>query len=110
MTSSSAGIVGVDLFRDIMTHVRPDGAHGSTDIARSSMSAIGGHVSGFARAGARWALKRQFWGHDKLIREFVEAVRTGKDSPVSVDDAVAVVAFTQRLLESLGLETVRDQA
>jgi len=111
MTSSRAGIVGVDLFRDIMTHVRPDGAHGSADIARSSMSAIGGHVSGFARAGARWALKRQFWGHDRLIHEFIDAVRTGKDSPVSLDDALGVVGFTQQLLESLGLDIVsKDHA
>jgi scyllo-inositol 2-dehydrogenase (NADP+) len=110
MASSSAGIVGVDLFRDIMTHVRPDGAHGSLDIARSSMSALGGHVSGFARAGARWALKRQFWGHDRLIREFVEAVRTGKASPVPVSDALGVVVFTQQLLESLDLGLAKSPA
>ena len=103
MASHRSGVVGIDLFRDIAVKLGPDGAHGSLDIARSSLSAVTGHVSGFTRAGARWVSRRQFWGHDTLIGEFVDAVRTGRPSPVPLADALNVVGFTNDLLEALDL-------
>jgi predicted dehydrogenase len=103
MASHRSGVFDVDLFRDITIHLVPDGAHGSLDIARSSLSAVGGHISGFARAGARWVSRRQFWGHDVLIGEFVEAIRRTRPSPVPLDEAVNVVALTDDLLQTLGL-------
>lgn len=107
MASSRSGIIGVDLFRDVMIRVGPDGAHGSLDIARSSMSAVAGHVTGFARAGARWVTKRQFWGHDRLIGEFVEAIRAGRPSPISLEEALNVVTVTDNLIEMLGLREAK---
>lgn len=107
IASCPSGVFGVDLFRDITVHVGPDGAHRSLDVARSSLSAIGGHISGFARVGARWVSRHQFWGHDTLIGEFVEAVQTGQPAPVRLDDALNVVAFTDDLLGTLGLRGAR---
>jgi scyllo-inositol 2-dehydrogenase (NADP+) len=103
MGTHRSGVLDVDLFRDIAVHLGPDGAHGSLDVARSSVSAIRGHVGGFAKAGARWASRRQFWGHDKLIGEFVDAVRARRPSPVSIEDALNVVGFTNDLLVALDL-------
>jgi scyllo-inositol 2-dehydrogenase (NADP+) len=103
MASSPAQVIGVDLFRDITMRLAPDGAHGSLDIARSSAAAIAGHVTGFARAGVRWISRRQYWGHDVLIGEFVEAIRESRPSPIALPDALNVVTFTDNLLEALGL-------
>ncbi len=101
MASASTAVVGLDLFRDITVDLGPDGEHGSMDIARSSFSAIAGHVAGFARAGTRWVRNRQFWGHDMLIGRFHDAVRHGTAPPVPVDDALGVVALTDALLAEL---------
>lgn len=103
LASSARGVLGLDLFRDIAVQVRPDGAHKARDIARTSVSALGGHALGFARAGARLVRGAQFWGHDELIAAFVEAVRRGSPAPVSLDEALAVVDFTDSVLAALEL-------
>jgi len=95
-------VIDVDLFRDITTSVRSDGAHKPVDILRSSASAIGGHVSGFARAGARYVAKRQTWGHEALIRLFLDAVRTGGPSPVPLDESLAIVRLTDAIICDMG--------
>lgn len=103
MASGRRQLIGVDLFRDITMRLGPDSAHSSLDIARSSFSAIAGHVTGFAQAGARWVSGRQFWGHDLLIGEVIEAIRGTRPSPIPIHDALNVVAFTDSLLEALDL-------
>ena len=100
MASSAQQFIDIDLFRDITIGLRPDGEHRSADIARSSASAVGGHLSGFAKAGARWVTKKQFWGHDVLIGKFYDAVATNGASPVPMEDALNVVAVTDDLLAS----------
>ena len=105
MASSSERFVDVDLFRDIAIGLRPDGEHRSSDIARSSASAVSGHVAGFARAGGRWLAQRQFWGHDVLIGRFYDAVRGHGPVPVPMEDALSVVAASDDLLSHLGPPT-----
>jgi predicted dehydrogenase len=105
MACNSGQVIGIDLFRDIMMRLGPDGAHGSLDIARSSLSAIAGHVTGFAQTGARWMRRRQYWGHDALIGAVVDAIKTDRPSPVAVADALNVVAFTDSLITALELRT-----
>lgn len=107
MASAATGVVGLDLFRDIAVGIRPDGAHGAGDIARSSAAALGGHLLGFARAGGRVVTKRQFWGHDELIAQFVAAVRGTAPAPVPTAESLAVVDFTDQVLASLGLTARR---
>lgn len=103
LSSSSTGVVAMDLFRDISVRVAPDGAHGALDIARSSAMALGGHALGFAKAGARLVTRRQFWGHDVLIGQFVDAVVSGGQAPVTPEESLAVVDFTDSVLSSLNL-------
>jgi len=103
MASASTGVVGLDLFRDISVGLAPDGAHGALDIAHSSASVVAGHVIGFAKAGARLVTRRQLWGHDVLIGRFIDAVVHNSAAPVPVEDALAVVDFTDTVLAALGL-------
>jgi len=109
MLSSRSRLVGLDLFRDIAIDLAPDGKHSSFDIARTSLSAVAGHVAGFARAGTRWMSHRQWWGHDVLIGEFLDAIHNRDLAPVSIDAALGVVRITDSLLASLDIATpVRD--
>jgi hypothetical protein len=104
--SAANGSLELDLFRDIKVGLRPDGAHTAKDIARSSAAMVGGHVAGFAKAGARLVTGRQFWGHDTLIHAFIDATQGHRPSPVSLDSALGVVAITEDVLRALNLPSL----
>jgi len=94
-------VVDVDLFRDVMVSTGSDGAHSAREVLGLSSRVVSSHMLGFAQAGVRLARGKQFWGHDHLIDEFVGAVRDGRPSPVSKDQALAVVAATDLILDEL---------
>jgi hypothetical protein len=93
----------VDLFRDIVVPLGNDRTHKPQDILRTSVSAIVAHAVGTAMSGSLYASGRLFWGHDSLIRKFVDATRSGGQSPVPPSEAVSVVRLTDSLLSHLGL-------
>lgn len=97
--------VDLDLFRDIAVRLPSDGAHRAPDIARTSAKAIVDHGLGFAQSGMALMRGRQMWGHDVLIAAFIAAVRDHRPNPVPPSDALAVVALTEELLGSLGVDT-----
>lgn len=101
--STREAATSVDLFRDIVVRIKPDGAHGALDIARTSLSAVTGHVLGFARSGGRLITRRQYWGHDVIIRRFVDATLGRGTIPVSLNDALDVVRITDDILQALGI-------
>ena len=96
------GAIDVDLFRDICVFVRPDGEHKAGDILRTSSRAVAEHAKGFAASGVRLVGRRLYWGHDALIREFVDAVRAGGPSPVPIEASVEIVQLTDQVLVELG--------
>jgi scyllo-inositol 2-dehydrogenase (NADP+) len=95
-------VVDLDLFRDIAMCVRSDRAHKAGDVLRSSLAGVGGHVAGFATSGGRYVTGRLFWGHDELVRRFVEATLGRAEVPVPVADSLAVVRLTADIVEALG--------
>jgi scyllo-inositol 2-dehydrogenase (NADP+) len=104
LASSPQKAVGIDLFRDISIPLKPDGIHGSRDILRTSERAVSGHVKGFVRAGSRWIGHRQFWGHDVLINAFYQAIIEGRESPVSMDEALSIVRLTDQILQGIEVQ------
>lgn len=94
--------VDLDLFRDICMVVKPDNEHKALDILRTSSRALFEHTRGFVASGARLVGRRLYWGHDALIRAFVDAVRSGGSSPVDPDTAVGVVRLTDGIVSELG--------
>lgn len=96
------GVVDLDLFRDVTVGFRDDGKHEARDILGTTATALWGHAKGFTASGARFVTKRQFWGHDELIRRFVDAVRTGAPSPVDPEQSVGVVRLMDQILVGLG--------
>jgi predicted dehydrogenase len=103
LASSPQKVVGIDLFRDISIPLKPDGAHGSWDILRTSELAVSGHVKGFLRAGSRWITHRQYWGHDALINEFYGAIIENRQSPVPASEALTIVKLTDQILGEIGV-------
>lgn len=91
----------LDLFRDIAVRVPEDDDHGAVDILKTSTRAVTGHLAGFVTSGVRLATRQLSWGHDRLVRHFVEAVESGTAPPVTVEQASRMVAVTDRILENL---------
>jgi scyllo-inositol 2-dehydrogenase (NADP+) len=97
-----SGVVDLDLFRDITVGIRNDGSHRARDILTTSATALWGHAAGFTTSGARFVSRRQFWGHDELIRRFARAVEAGGRSPVDPELSVGVVKLMDQILGELG--------
>jgi scyllo-inositol 2-dehydrogenase (NADP+) len=91
-------ILAVDLFRDISVVVPSDGQHRALDILRTSATATFAHARGFARSGMELVQGRQDWGHGRLIRSFIRAVRDRGPAPVPIHDSLRVVALTDEIL------------
>jgi len=91
-------VVDVDLFRDVVVALGPDGKHGPLEIARTSLVAAIGHLAGSIRTGTALARHRQSWGHAALIAAFLDAVVDGGPSPVPLDEALAVVKASDQVV------------
>jgi predicted dehydrogenase len=109
VVADSRQIVSVDLFRDIAVRVPTDRAHHASDILRSSVWATATHAAGFVSSGVRFALHRQYWGHEELITRFVKACRGEAPIPVSIGDALAVSDLMADVLDrTSNTDSVRD--
>ena len=98
---TTRGVVALDLFRDIVVRIGPDREHKALDILRTSAKAVADHATGFVGSGARFVRGRLFWGHDVLIRSFVDAVIDGRPSPVTPEAALGVVRVADAILAGL---------
>lgn len=97
------GVVDLDLFRDILIRLPSDEEHRPRDVLRTSRKALVAHALGFASSGTRYVTHNLFWGHDVLIRRFVDAVLSGGPAPVSPADSVSVVRLMDSVLAEFGL-------
>lgn len=92
-------VVTVDVFRDIAVMIPSDGPHRPSDILRTSRRAVLGHLRGVVSSGLRYAIGRQFWGHDVLIRSFLAAVRDGHQPSVTGEDGTRIVDIMNQILD-----------
>ena len=99
----SRQILVVDLFRDILTVMKSDGAHSASEIARSSASTWAQLAMGFASSGARMTAGKLYYGHEIIIADFVRSIRTASASPVTPDDGVTIVRTMQAILRASGV-------
>ena len=90
-----------DLFRDIGVVLGSDRAHKALDIIKTSASVGAQHAVGVATSGLDLVRRRQDWGHQTLIWQVIDAVRTGKPSPVPVEDSLNVVRTTDTILRAI---------
>jgi scyllo-inositol 2-dehydrogenase (NADP+) len=101
---TSRGVVALDLFRDIAVRVGSDRGHKAFDILRTSTKVVSDHVAGFVASGSRYVPGRLFWGHDVLIRAFIDAVVQGRPSPVTAESALGVVRAADDIVRALASE------
>jgi predicted dehydrogenase len=97
------GVAVIDLFRDIQFVIPADGGHRPYQILRTSLAGVVGHGVGTVNTGARYLAKRQFWGHDVIIADFLDAVREEKAPAVTGEDGARVVSRMIEILDAAGV-------
>lgn len=102
IVTCSERVLLIDLFRDNFLEMRSDGGHGGLDILRSSSSLWTQQVVQFAKSGALYASGRLRYGHERLVRAFVDSVVTDAPEPVSLSDGARVVGLMDQVLETAG--------
>jgi scyllo-inositol 2-dehydrogenase (NADP+) len=103
-------VLMLDIFRDILVVQKPDGAHGTGDVLRSSLRAFWQGLAGFATSGALFSTGRLFYGHETLVRRFIDSIVDGSPVPVPAEEGVAVVQTMQSILEQANLADEQSPA
>lgn len=101
-------VLVLDIFRDILVVQRADGAHGTGDVLKSSLRAFWQALAGFATSGALFSTGRLLYGHETLVRRFLDSVVDGAPLPVMPEEGMAVVQTMESILERAGRR--REQA
>jgi scyllo-inositol 2-dehydrogenase (NADP+) len=96
-------VLVLDIFRDILVVQRPDGAHGTGDVLKSSLRAFWQGLAGFVTSGALFSTGRLFYGHETLVHRFVDSIIDGSPLPVPPEEGLAVVQTMQSILEQAGV-------
>ena len=94
----SQAVLILDLFRDILVHLPPERAHRARDVLKMSLTGTLRFWKGIGSSGMRSACGRLSYGHDRLVRRFLDAVIGGKKPPTSAQDGWQVVALLEEIL------------
>jgi len=103
-------VLVLDIFRDILVVHKPDGAHGTRDVLKSSLGAFWQGLAGFASSGALFSARRLLYGHETLVRRFVDSIVEGTTLPVTPEEGVAVVRTMESILEQASPQDTRVPA
>jgi len=93
--------VKVDLFRDTIIILGQAGTHDPLDVLKGSISELSQNLLQLLNAGARFSLNRQFYGHDKLISLFIDAIINNNDPPIKPTDGMAIVEMQENILKKI---------
>jgi scyllo-inositol 2-dehydrogenase (NADP+) len=94
----SQAVLILDLFRDILIHLPPEPAHRARDVLKMSLVGTLHLWRGMSASGIRSACGQLSYGHNQLVRRFLDAVIDGEKPPTSAQDGGAVVALMEEIL------------
>jgi predicted dehydrogenase len=101
--------VALDLFRDILVALPAERGHGATDVTRIAARATASFWSGMSATGLRYLLRRQWFGHDVLVHEFLNAIE-GEPPPTTAADGWKVVELIEEILRKAQVDDVARRA
>ena len=91
-------VLVIDLFRDILTVMKPDGNHSLREVVESSLRTYGQLLAGFVATGALYLTNRARFGQDELVRRFLDSVAGSGPPPVTPEQAVGVLQTMEAIL------------
>ncbi|MBI2966067.1 MAG: Gfo/Idh/MocA family oxidoreductase [Chloroflexi bacterium] len=96
VVACSRSVIVVDLFRDIAVRLPEERGHGRADVIATVASATYQVWAGIGATAARVLGGEQRFGHDRLVRGFVDAIEGGTP-PTDAVDGVRVVELIDRI-------------
>lgn len=94
----SERVLMLDIFRDILAVLRPDGSHSAREVLPGSLRFGLGLATGFLTSASLYASRRLLYGHDVLVERFVDSILHGDPPPVSGEDGRQVVDAMNEIL------------
>jgi len=88
--------IDIDLFRDICIVLPSDKSHTGIDVLKTSTSAVYQHLNGFVKSGIKHATNNLYYGHDKLIQNYVSK---GKP-PITLEKGLSIINLMETIIES----------
>jgi predicted dehydrogenase len=96
VVACTKAVIAIDLFRDIAIRLPAESSHGRTDVVGTVARATYQMWSGIAATGVRVLGGDQYFGHDRLIRHFIDALEGGPP-PTTGEDGARVVGLIDRI-------------
>jgi len=94
----SRAVLVLDLFRDILINLPPEEGHNASDVLKTSLQGTLRFWNGVGASGIRAARNQFLFGHDLLIKQFLDSVIEGKRPPVSPREGWEVISLIEEIL------------
>jgi len=92
-------VVLLDFFRDIIVELDEGGQHTPFEVLADTLSFIGQTAKKTIQSGFRLLGNRLYFGHDELIRCFIDAVENNAESPVTAEQGKKVIELMEQILD-----------
>lgn len=92
----------IDFFRDTLVELDEGSKHTPSEVLMKSLGLLWQITKETARSGFCFLAKNLYFGHDELIRRFIDAVENDSEPPVSGEKGKMVLKIIEQILRKGG--------
>lgn len=92
----------IDFFRDTIVELDEGGQHTPSEVLAKSLNLIWQLTRETAHSGFRFLFKTLYYGHEELIKRFIDAVENDSQPPVPAEDGKLVLDVIEQILGKSG--------
>jgi len=92
----------IDFFRDTIVELDEGGQHTPSEVLAKSLDLIWQLTKETAHSGLRFLFKTLYYGHEELIKQFIDAVENNSQPPVPAEDGRLVLEVIEQILGKSG--------
>jgi predicted dehydrogenase len=96
-------ILCLDIFRDILINLGTDSGHKPYDVLKTSLIAINQEILGITNSGMMVMRRKLLFGHDRLIKGFVDSIVKDIDPPVTAEEGRNIVRLQHEIIKQCRL-------
>lgn len=89
----------IDLFRDTIIEIEEGGEHTPFEVLKNSLGFMWQNAKETAISGSHFLSKNLYFGHDEIIRRFVNSVEKDTDPPVNGEEGKKVIELIEQILK-----------
>ncbi|MBS7621477.1 Gfo/Idh/MocA family oxidoreductase, partial [Candidatus Bathyarchaeota archaeon] len=92
----------IDFFRDTIIELKEGGRHTPFEVLMNSLNFLWQMTKETANSSFRFLAKSLYFGHDELIRKFIDAVEKNTEPPVPAKDGKLILKIIEQILKKGG--------